>query len=96
MSLSEYKPPAPSGYNVEHNGYWRCGQYEGTPPAAKPTTLWCDDDAIGRYLYIVTPANNYLTICEVEAYGLGKYSSGIFDEAAQHAPVAPFANTDQL
>ena len=69
---SDFKPPAPSGYNLEHEGYRECGRWKGIPAAGKVATLKCDEKAIGRYVYIFIPGTEYLTICEAEIYGLRK------------------------
>ena len=73
VALSDIKPPVSSGFNLDHLGYRRCGQYGGTPDAAKPARLDCKEDAVGRYLFVYLPGTEYLTICEVEAYGLSKF-----------------------
>ena len=73
VQLSDFRPPLPSPYNLDHQGYRYCGQYEGTPLAGEKTYLECNAEAIGRYLYIRLPNSDYMTICEVFAYGLRKY-----------------------
>ena len=70
---SDFRPPAPSGYNLDHEGYRRCGQWNGQPPLSSANLMKCDEDAIGRYVYIYIPHTEYLTICEAEVYGLRKY-----------------------
>ena len=73
VDASDIKPPIPSGNNLDHRGFRRCGQYEGTPPASAPAVVNCGEDAIGRYVYIYVPATGTVQLCEAEVYGSRKW-----------------------
>jgi hypothetical protein len=46
-----------------------CKYYTGSPPAGIPIDIFCEPNtAPGRYLYVMMMRNEYLTICELEAY----------------------------
>ena len=74
---SDIKPPLGSGWNFGHAGYGReCKFYEGTPTSGMPTTMTCDEKAIGRYIYLWFETTQYSTVCEVEVYGSEKEAPG--------------------
>ena len=75
--LSDISPPVPYGRQLDSDPYRLCVQYWNNPPA-RPTTLPCLPTAIGRYIYIFLPRAGYLTVCEFEAYGTGKYLCNVF------------------
>ena len=72
--LSDNKPPVYSGFDLAHNGYRRCAQYEGQPAAIHAEELKCHDMAIGRYVYLYLPYKDHLCVCEVEVFGVREYS----------------------
>ena len=71
VKVSDIKPPAPSGYNLDHRGYRLCGQFPGTPAVASSAVVECrGNNTIGQYVYIYIAAKNYLAFCEVEVFGI--------------------------
>ena len=73
MKLADVRPPPDSGYDLDHAPYRMCGQFNGRPMPSMPNRVFCEDTAIGEYLYIYIPRQNYLHFCEVEAFGMRKY-----------------------
>ena len=69
---SDMRPPAKSGYNFDHYGYRMCAQYEGVPEKSSPSPVWCEEEAIGRYVYIYNKEKSALHFCEVEVFGIRK------------------------
>ena len=72
VTVGDERPPVQNGFDLDHPPFRRCGQYMGTPLTSVPTTIWCDELAVGRYVYVYLPGKNYLQLCEVEAFGLRK------------------------
>ena len=71
--LSSIQPPVIDGRILESHDFRPCASYRGVPPAGKFSTLKCTEDgAIGRYMYLYLPARQYLTACEIEAFGIRK------------------------
>ena len=71
IKVTDIKPPAPSGYNLDHRGYRLCGIFPGTPTPAASAVVECrDDSAIGRYTYIYLTTKNIMAFCEVEVFGI--------------------------
>ena len=76
---SDVQPPISSGWNFGHRGYGQeCRFYEGTPTSGMPTELNCQENAIGRYVYLWFETTDHSTICEVEVYGTPKNASGVY------------------
>ena len=74
VTLSDMRPPIVEGTILESHDFRPCGAYNGVPPAAQFTTLECtEQNSIGRYLYLYRPVHDYLTVCEVEVFGLGEF-----------------------
>ena len=67
------RPPPTSTFDLDNTGYYRCGQYQGTPPVSSPAQVNCDEGSIGRYVYVYLPGTMYLTFCEVSVYGKRKF-----------------------
>ena len=65
--------PPVYGIHLNYDGFRRCGQYEGIPPA-RPSTMRCDIQAIGRYVYVYVDREAQLRICEFEVYGTREYT----------------------
>ena len=70
---SELRPPAVDGYHLIKRDYHRCGKYENQP-SDRPTTLFCSEQVIGRYVYafIEEYVITHLGLCEFEVYGKRK------------------------
>ena len=73
VSVSNIRPPIPSGYNLDYSGFRLCGQYPGQPAAGRPAEVSCASEAIGRYVYVYVDEVNYLILCEVEVFGLREF-----------------------
>ena len=69
VTVTDLTPPAISGWDIDKYLYRFCASYEGTPTAGMPTTIKCDEGAIGRYLYLMVPGSGHMTICEAEVGG---------------------------
>ena len=74
VMASNLVPPVAHGYQLEfsRNEYRLCGRYLGKPPAS-PTVVYCESQAIGRYVYLYRKTKQYLLMCEFEAYGTRKF-----------------------
>ena len=70
MTATDKRPPASSGWNLDHIGYRKCNKYTGTPPSGGIFTLKCYDGAIGQYVYLYMTQSAYMCVCEVEVYGI--------------------------
>ena len=74
---TDIRPPTGAGYNLDHTGYRRCGQYDGQPPMGMASYLECDNpNAIGRYVYVYLPTTTSLIMCEFEVFGVKKDAPG--------------------
>ena len=70
---SNVKPPVRAGFDLDHQGFRRCGQFQGTPTKYQPVTLQCAKGAIGQYAYVYLEQQDHLQMAEFEAFGLRKY-----------------------
>ena len=73
---SDAAPPPPVGSIISNPDFRLCSQFPGTPPVSL-TSLDCEANAIGRYVYLIRPAVGILALCEVEVYGIGTYDRQI-------------------
>ena len=72
VTVGDLAPPPKSPQVLDYAPYRPCGRYPGTPPISVPSTVRCDERAIGQYVYIYLPGTSYLTFCEASVYGVGK------------------------
>ena len=61
ITVTDIRPPAMSGWDVDKYLYRFCAQFSGTPTQGMPTTMMCDEEAIGRYVYLMVPSTQYMT-----------------------------------
>ena len=73
MLSANYAPPLESAKDLENNtDVILCNRYPGSPPN-KPTTLYCLEIYLAKYVYLYRAATARLTLCELLVYALGKY-----------------------
>ena len=68
VTVSDIAPSA-STHPSSAAGFTECHRYQGIPPESSTVTVLCDVAPIwGRFVTIYLPANEALTICEVQVY----------------------------
>ena len=73
MLSANYAPPLESAKDLENNtDVILCNRYPGSPPK-KPTTMYCLEIYLAKYVYLYRAATARLTLCELLVYALGKY-----------------------
>ena len=48
----------------------RCAFYQGAVGKGKTADIFCTKEVSGRYVFVMLRATDYLTLCEVEVFGI--------------------------
>ena len=67
-----------AGFDLDHSPHRQCGTFPGTPVSGGPNDVICQDDTVGRYVYVYLPTKGILYICELEVFGFRKWELSIY------------------
>ena len=48
----------------------RCAYYQGAVGKGQTIEIYCTKEVRGRYVYVMLRGSDYLTLCEVEVFGI--------------------------
>ena len=79
VKATNIRPPIKNVQDLGRDDFLICGNHTAVTKPAELVTITCEPDADGRYVYVYLLDTNYLAMCEVEIYGLGKTNFIMFN-----------------
>ena len=75
VKASDIRPPIENSQELDEEEFLLCGRHTAHTSGGQIIKIYCKPDTDGRYVYVHLPGTNYLSLCEVEIYGVGKLIS---------------------